>query len=28
MAGFADKGVDAVILPLEKETGVTVRSPE
>ena len=28
MAGFTDKGVDAVILPLEKATGVTVRSPE
>ena len=27
-AGFVDKGVDAVILPLEKATGVTVRSPE
>jgi len=28
MAGYADKGVDAVILPLEEATGVTVRSPE
>jgi 3-hydroxyisobutyrate dehydrogenase-like beta-hydroxyacid dehydrogenase len=27
-AGFADKGVDAVILPLEKATGVTVRLSE
>jgi len=27
-AGFIDKGVDAVILPLEKITGVTVRLPE
>ena len=27
-AGFADKGVDAVILPLEKTTGVTVRLPK
>lgn len=28
MAGFADKGVDAVILPLEKATGVMVRLSE
>jgi len=27
-AGFTDKGVDAVILPPEKATGVTVRLPE
>ncbi len=27
-AGFADKGVDAVILPLEEATGVAVRLPE
>jgi len=27
-AGFADKGVDAVILPLEKETGVQVRKTQ
>ncbi len=27
-AGFADKGVDAVILPLENTAGVKVRSPE
>ncbi|OGO00054.1 MAG: hypothetical protein A2Y58_00730 [Chloroflexi bacterium RBG_13_51_52] len=27
VAGFADKGVDAVILPLEKECGVKVRLP-
>lgn len=27
-AGFADKGVDAVILPLENIAGVTVRLPE
>lgn len=28
MAGFTDKGVEAVILPLEKVTGVKVRLPE
>jgi len=28
MAGFPDKGVDAVILPLEKLTGVAVRVPD
>ena len=28
MAGFSDKGVDAVILPLESVTGVAVRAPE
>jgi len=28
MAGFSDKGVDAVILPLENVAGVTVRLPE
>lgn len=28
MAGFSEKGVDAVILPLEKATGVEVRLPE
>jgi 2-hydroxymethylglutarate dehydrogenase len=27
-AGFSDKGVDAVILPLEKATGITVRLSE
>jgi len=27
-AGFADKGVDAVILPWEKAAGVEVRLPE
>jgi 3-hydroxyisobutyrate dehydrogenase-like beta-hydroxyacid dehydrogenase len=28
LAGFTDKGVDAVILPLEKATGVRVRLPQ